>query len=154
MRRRAVLAGLAVLSAGALAWADQGTADDAKGLDANLAAWVAAFNAHDAKGVAATYAEDADMVVASGERMKGQASIEKGNAEFFAKNPKVQVRLSVLSRRFLKPDVVVEDGAWEESGHTEAGLPTRGLYTTVLVKQQGKWLAVCDRGMVPVSKKP
>jgi uncharacterized protein (TIGR02246 family) len=154
MRRREVLTGLAVLSVGALVWANQGTSDDVKGLDKNLAAWVAAYNAHDAKAVAATYAVDADMMGTSGELIKGRANIEKELAGFFAKNPNVKTKLSVVSRRFIKPDVAVEDGEWEESGHTEAGLPTKGLYTTVLVKQQGEWLSLCDRAIVPVRKKP
>ena len=71
-------------------------------------------------------------------------------AEFFAANPEVKLKLTVISRRFIKPDVLVEDGRWEESGHTQKGLPTEGLYTTVLVKQDGKWLSVCDRTIVPV----
>jgi uncharacterized protein (TIGR02246 family) len=133
------------LFVGAVAWASQGNPDDVKALDANVEAWVAAFNAHDAKALAATYAEDADSLLSTGERLKGRAAIEKSWAEFFAKNPKVKTKPTVISRRFLKPDVVV-DGEWEEWGHTQEGLPTKGLYTAVLVKQRGTWLALCERG--------
>lgn len=50
------------------------------------------------------------------------------------------------------PDVVIEDGEWEDSG-VEPGAPTNGLYTSVLVKQKDKWVIVCDRSMVPFGKK-
>src|SRR5437867_2736664 len=110
MRRHAVIrTGVAILFTGALVWAGQGTSDDAKALDDYLAGWTAAYNAHDAKALAALLAEEFDVVFTTGERVQGQrrADYEKGAAEYFAKNPKVKTKLSVISRRFLKPDVVV-----------------------------------------------
>lgn len=153
MRRHAVLlTGVAVMFAGALVWAGQGTADDAKDLDESLEAYVAGFNAHDAKAVAALYTEDADVVLPTGGRQKGRAAIEKGLAEDFAANPGLKITLSVASRRFIKPDVVMEDGTWKESGLTRQGLATQGLYAAVLVKQRETWLILCERGMVPVNE--
>jgi len=155
MRRHALWIGFALLSLGALTWASQGPADDVKGLDSTFNAWLDAFNKHDAKGLAALYAEDADVVLPSGTRLKGRAAVEKGTAEYFKNNPNVKTKNSVISRRFLKPDVAVEDGQWEDSGLTEVGLPTKGLYATLLAKLQGRWLLVCDRPMVPhAQKKP
>lgn len=155
MRRPiATLAGMAALAAGALAWAGQETSDDAKALDRALEAWTAAHNAHDPKALAALYTEDADGMFPDGRRVKGRAEIETAWAEVFGKNPKVKTSQSVISRRYLKPDVVVEDGRWEDSGHTEEGLPTRGVYIAVLVKQGGNWLLACDRGIVPSGAGP
>jgi hypothetical protein len=81
-------------------------------------------------------------------RLKGREAIEKDLAEFLAKNPNVRLKQVVRSRRFLKPDVAVIDGEWEERGHSEEGRPTKGLFTTVLVEQRGKWWFVCDRAYV------
>src|SRR5262249_40897283 len=142
---------MVVLFAGAVAWAGQGNPDDAKSLDDVVDAWTAGYNAHDAKAVAAIYTEDADLVLPLSGRLKGREAIEKDLAEFLAKNPNVRLKQAVSSRRFLKPDVAVIDGEWEERGHSEEGRPTRGLFTTVLVKLQGKWWFVCDRAYVPVS---
>lgn len=153
MRRHAVLlTGVAVLFAGAGAWAGQETADETKVLDQVLAAYGAAFNAHDAKALAALYAEDADVVLPTGVRVKGREDVEQGLADYFAANPQVEVRNTVISRRFIKPDVVMEDGEWQESGHTQKGQATKGLYTVVLVKQRGKWLIICERAMVPLGE--
>jgi uncharacterized protein (TIGR02246 family) len=139
MRRHvAVIAGVAVLFGAAALGAGQGTPDDEKALDAYLAAWDAAFNAHDAKAVAALYTEDAETVLPDGRRLKGRAGIEKDLAESFAKNPNVQTKNTLISRRFLKPDVVLEDGRWEDTGHADTDELTRGLFTTILVKQRGK----------------
>jgi len=57
-----------------------------------------------------------------------------------------------VSRKFLTPDIVIEDGKWEETGHKEVGLPKKGFYTAILVKRNGKWLVVHDRGYVPASR--
>jgi uncharacterized protein (TIGR02246 family) len=152
MRRHGVvLSAMAILFVGALAWASQGTSDETKGLDEVLGAWEAGFNSHDAKAIAATYTEDAESVIHTGERMKGRAAIEKGMATYLAANPKVKTKLAVISRRFIKPDVVVEDGRWEESGHSKEGVATKGLFSTVLVKRGGAWQAAHDVGFVPVS---
>ena len=151
MKRQALkIAGAAVLFAGVLACAAQGTLDDKKTLDEALEVWVTTFNSHDATAVALQYTDDADLMVATGERYKGRAAIEKGFAESFSKNPDVRVKLFEVSRMFLTPDIVIEDGKWEETGHKEFGMPTNGLYTAVLVKQTGNWLVVHYRGYGPV----
>ena len=149
MRRRLLtLACVVVLLAGSRATA-QGTAEDNKSLDESLKAWITAFNKHDAKATAATYADDADLMDPKGERMKGREAIEKGLADFFSKNPNVTARLSDVSRRFLTADILVEDGTWEESGHSEVGRPTKGFYSSILMKRNGKWLVVHERAWVP-----
>ena len=155
MRRQALWIGLAFVPLAALAWASQGPTDDVKGLDATFNAWLDAFNKHDAKALVALYAVDADVVLPSGTRLKGRAAIAKAMGDYFKTNPNVKTKNSVISRRFLTPDIAVEDGEWEDSGLTEVGLPAKGLYATVLAKQQGKWLLVCDRPMIPhAQKKP
>src|SRR4051812_19253841 len=130
MRRNAfILVGVTVLFAGAAAGAFQKTSGDTKALDAYLEAWDAAYNAHDATALSALYAEDADQVLVKGERFKGRTAIEKAHDDNFSKNPSIKVKNVAVSRRFVGPDLVVEDGRWETSGHTDKSLAPKGLYT-------------------------
>ena len=147
-----MVTGAAVLFAGVFACATQGALEEKKTLDEALEVWATTFDSHNAKALALEYAEDADLMVATGERYKGRAAIENGFVEFFSKNPDVRVKFSEVSRKFLTPDIVVEDGKWEETGHKEVGLPKKGFYSAVLVKRNGKWLVVHDRGYVPASR--
>jgi uncharacterized protein (TIGR02246 family) len=124
------------------------TSIDKQALDEALELWVSAFNKHDAQALAKEYTEDAEIMMPTGERIQGRTAIEKSFAENFSKNPNIRSRLSDITRRGLAPDIVVEDGTWEESGHSEPGQPTKGHYTTVLVKRNGKWLAIHERGWV------
>ena len=153
MKRQVLMVtGAAVLFAGVFACATQGALEEKKTLDEALEVWATTFDSHNAKALALEYAEDADLMLATGERYKGRAAIENGFVEFFSKNPDVRVKFSDVSRKFLTPDIVIEDGKWEETGHKEVGLPKKGFYTAILVKRNGKWLVVHDRGYVPVSK--
>jgi uncharacterized protein (TIGR02246 family) len=112
-------------------------------------AFVAAFNKGDIKAMAATYAPDADFLSAEGKRVKGRAELEKYFAKGFAENKGLKLKHSDSSIRFLKPDVAVDAGTWEITGRP-GGKATKGLYTAVWMKQDGKWLVVYDRPMVPL----
>ncbi len=112
MKRQVLrVTGAAVLFAGVFACATQGALEEKKTLDEALEVWATTFDSHNAKALALEYAEDADLMVATGERYKGRAAIENGFVEFFSKNPDVRVKFSEVSRKFLTPDIVVEDGA-------------------------------------------
>jgi uncharacterized protein (TIGR02246 family) len=145
---RTVISVLALILSVALPAVSQENPEETKALDQSLEAWVTAFNKHDAKLLTAQYAKDADLVNPAGERWKGREEIEKGFADFFRKNSKVKIKIAVTTRRFVRPDVVLEDGTWEEQRHTEKGLPAKGVYTTLLVKEQGRWISMCDRSFV------
>ena len=155
MRRPMVIpTTVAVPTAAARAGAVPGTADDEEALDAHLVARDAAFDRHDARAVAALDAEDAECVLPDGRRLQGRAAIEEDLAGGFAANPDIRTTNRVTSRRSLKPDVVIEDGEWEDAGHAVEGDPTGGLFTTVPVKRGGSWRSVGDRVMVPVGESP
>ena len=112
-------------------------------------AFVAAFNKGDIKAMAATYAPDADLLSAEGKRVKGRAGLEKYFAKGFAENKGLKLKHSDSSIRFLKPDVAIDVGTWEITGRSD-GKARKGLYTAVWMKQDGKWLVVYDRPMVPL----
>ena len=148
-----VLVGVSVLfvspaSAGEL------TAEDNKALEESLSVWIKAFNNHDAEGAANTYSVDTDVMAPDGKRFKGRDAVKNDFVDIFTKNPKIQVKLSDVSRRLLGPGVVVEDGAWEETGRAGQSMPAKGRYLSILVKQGGEWLVAHERGwvLVPVKK--
>ncbi len=70
----------------------------------------------------------------------------------FAKNPNIKTKQTLVSRRFLTRKIVVENGRWDDTGHTDKQQSRSGLYTAVLIKKDGKWRVLCDRGSVPVKK--
>lgn len=111
--------------------------------------FVAAFNRGDIKAMAASYAPDCDFLSAEGQRVKGRDALEKYFAKGFAESKGLQLKHTHSSRRFLTPDVAIDDGAWEITGRPE-GKPSKGLYTAILMKRDGQWLVVYDRPMVPV----
>ena len=144
-RRNPTLVGMVLLFISTAAFAGELTATDKKGLDESLEKWITSFNKHDATAVAKTYTEDTDLMGPDGTRFKGRAAVQKYYAEFFSKNPNVKSKISGVSRRVLAPGVIVEDGTWEERGHSEAGQPTKGLYCAILVKKNGEWIVVHER---------
>jgi len=132
------------------------TADpaDEKAIRERNEAFVAAFNKGDIKAMAATYAPDADFLSAEGRRVKGRAELEKYFAKGFAESKGLKLKHSDSSIRFLKPDVAVDVGTWEITGRPE-GQATKGVYTAVWMKLDGKWFVVYDRPMVPLQpRKP
>jgi uncharacterized protein (TIGR02246 family) len=147
-RQLLALIGGVLLFGTAAVTAQQRTAEDEQGLNNALEIWVRAYNEHDAKALAQEYTEDADVMFPSGEKVKGREAVEKGFAASFSKNPNVRTRLSDVTRTSLTPDIVIEDGTWEESGLSDPSAPTKGYYTSVLVRRNGKWLVVHERGWV------
>jgi uncharacterized protein (TIGR02246 family) len=112
-------------------------------------AFVTAFNRQDIKAMAATYAPDADFLSAQGKGVKGRAELAKYFAKGFAENEGLKLKHSDSSIRFLKPDVAIDVGTWEITGRL-GGKATKGFYTAIWVKHDGKWLVVYDRPMVPM----
>jgi uncharacterized protein (TIGR02246 family) len=133
---------------------DQADPADEKAIRERNEAFVAAFNKGDIQAMAATYAPDADFLSAEGKRVKGRAELEKYFAKGFAENKGLKLKHSDSLIRFLKPDVAVDVGTWEITGRPE-GKATKGFYTAVWMKHDGKWLVVYDRPMVPLQpRKP
>lgn len=122
--------------------------DVLKELDSLQDRYIALFNSHDAKALAMEYSEDTNVVYTDGIHISSRKEMEASLTENFKKNPKVTTKLSILKRTLLAEHIVLEDGTWEEAGHSEPGLPTKGMFTTVFVKKNGKWLIVHDRAWV------
>jgi uncharacterized protein (TIGR02246 family) len=113
-------------------------------------AYLEAFNRGDASAVAAFYAADADFIPETGEPVRGRADIEKGLTQMFARAKKIEMQVTPGGHRFVTPELVICDGAWEVIG-SRLDRPARGRYFSVLVKRDGRWLILCHRSMVPIS---
>ena len=113
---------------------------------------VVAFNEGDAKAIAAYWTRSADFVGPLGEVDKGRGEIERGHAEFFADNKGIKLKLKTTTRRFLRRNLVIEDGTFELSNVSDKGVHKKGRYTDIWVKQRGRWLIAATRLMVPAAQ--
>ena len=113
-------------------------------LKASAAAFEKAFNASDAKAIAAQFTENAEAVDDEGNILEGRANIEARFAELFKDFPKARIVVELTSLRQLGPDIAVEDGySTTTLSPDEPG--SRGPYTVVHVKRDGKWLIASVR---------
>jgi uncharacterized protein (TIGR02246 family) len=144
---RLVLAALVILAAAGTATAQQpkaaasdpaASADEQK-IKEGVTAFVEQFNAHKADGVAALFAPDARMVFRDGTEVNGRDEIKQSFEEAFAASPKSAISVVVDSIRFLTPDVAVEEGFTSNFPDGET-LTSRGRYTVVHLKKDGRWL--------------
>jgi uncharacterized protein (TIGR02246 family) len=107
--------------------------------------FVGAFNRHDAGGWAMPFGEDGDFTNVSGLTRRGRKEVEERFKGLFA-GPLKDAHRTVTVRhiRFVKPDVVAADAEWALTGSRAADgseNPVRkGIFTWVMVKQDGKWM--------------
>jgi uncharacterized protein (TIGR02246 family) len=106
--------------------------------------FVASFNRHDAHGWAAPFAEDGDFTNVAGLTKHGREQVEERFKELFAGPLKNSHRTATVRHlRFAKPDVAFADAEWALEGSTASDgsvNPVRkGIFTWVMVKQDGTW---------------
>ena len=106
--------------------------------------FVAAFNRHDAHGWAMPFAEDGDFTNVSGLTKHGRSQLEERFKELFNGPLRNSHRTATVRHiRFAKPDVAFADAEWALEGSLAADgsvNPVRkGIFTWVLIKQQGRW---------------
>lgn len=128
------------LMLGMLVLARVEAADEAasKELEATIAKYVAAYNAGTVEPVMAFWAEDADFVDIRGRFHQGRDLIAALFRRGFANNPGRKASFSLAARKFLTPDVAMDDGILELS--SPDGEKDRGRYTVVWTKTSGKWI--------------
>jgi uncharacterized protein (TIGR02246 family) len=113
--------------------------------------WIAFHDSDDAGALAETYAPDADYVGIDGQVLRGRDAIIAMYAGVFAQLQGNKAKISSSSRRVVAPDIVIDDGTWEVIGVLPPGAPTKGHYTTLFAKFEGRWRILCARTMVPVT---
>jgi uncharacterized protein (TIGR02246 family) len=107
--------------------------------------FVGAFNRHDAHGWAQPFAEDGDFTNVSGLTRHGRKEVEERFQGLFAGSLKIAHRTATVRHiRFVKPEVVAADAEWELVGSLAAdgseNPVRRGIFTWVMVKQEGRWM--------------
>ena len=110
-----------------------------------VARFIDAFNHHDAQGWAAPFLEDGDFTNVTGLTLRGRSKVEERFRGLFAGPLKDAHRsATVRHTRFVRPDVAAVDAEWELVGSKAADgqeNPVRkGMFTWVMVKQNGQWM--------------
>ncbi|SRR6266487_142454 len=122
--------------------ASVGNSADEAGVRANVAAFEAAWNKRDVAGVLATYAPDADFVFFDGPLIAGRDALRTSlETSMSTASPTMRITLTVTNVRFPGRDVAIADtiARFNEGDVRE----NRG--TSVLVRQDGRWLVVALR---------
>jgi len=126
---------------GLLVWTSQARAADeaaAKELQATIDMYVAAYNAGSIDQVMALWAENSDFVDIRGRFHEGRDLIAALFRRGFANSPGRKLSLTNAARKFLAPDVAMDDGILELT--SPDGDKDRGRYSVVWTKVNGKWL--------------
>lgn len=113
--------------------------DEEKAIRALVDAFTKAFNAGDAAAAAATFTEDALVILEDGSRTEGREQITAQLAAAFADAPGDTIAIEPIEYRFLAPDTVLEHGTTTITPPGGAA-PERTKYSVVYVKKAGHWL--------------
>ncbi len=141
---------LTTISASLLALGNSSSAQPAGGgpedaaLRNRATAFVAAFNQGDAKAVAGFWTQDGDFVNDAGHEIKGRQALEDAYRTLFAEAKGAKLKISPGTRRFARPDVLVEDGTTEVTA-ADGQATSTATYTAVLIKENGQWLLASVR---------
>ncbi|HMK35271.1 MAG TPA: SgcJ/EcaC family oxidoreductase [Desulfomonilaceae bacterium] len=111
MMRLALFIIIAVLNAGPILAQNTGTdAKEETAIRRGVESYVQAFNQGDAKAFAGFWADNAEYITPSGERLKGRDKIEKAFKQFFSNNKGAQVNVHISGIRFPRANEAVEEG--------------------------------------------
>jgi uncharacterized protein (TIGR02246 family) len=101
--------------------------------------FAAAFAKGDASAVAALWTEQGEYQDDRGVLLRGPTDIAKAFAAVFKEHSGNRVEVRPASIRFLARDAAIEEGLMRNLP-AGAGLPTSTLYSTLLVREDGRWL--------------
>jgi uncharacterized protein (TIGR02246 family) len=137
---------LLALAASSLA-AQDATVEQA--LDALAQKYTEAWKAGDPAGCASIYSDDADVVDFMGMSAKGKSAIQESLTKTLDTYPGSSIQIVRTGIHVVSPEVVVSDGTWEITGAPAAeGVPSKGFYTVVAVRQGDAWQLVAGRTKV------
>lgn len=128
---------LGVLPGATAAGENAGAASDVAAIRAAVDSYVAAYNRRDAKAVAAHWSESGQWVSPSGERIEGNAAIQREMETLFAENPDQKLEVIDPTIRLISPDVAMEEGKVRVSQPGEA--PEDSTYVAIHAKKNGQW---------------
>jgi uncharacterized protein (TIGR02246 family) len=111
-----------------------------------VAEYTEAWNKHDGRALSMFYAQDGDLVSATGSKSKGRVEIEKAVARDFSSRSQAGKRTATIqSVRVIKPGVALADVAFETVG--APGAEGKGYSTLIMTKQDGRWWIAAQREM-------
>ncbi|MFN7737169.1 MAG: YybH family protein [Pirellula sp.] len=110
---------------------------DRGAISASIDAYVAAFNRGDAKALTELWTPGGELVLETGERVQGSASIQKHFAEYFAGTKGVKLELVEPKIEFQSPSVAVEKGVARVIS-PDSGVEST-TYTAVHIKTANGW---------------
>jgi uncharacterized protein (TIGR02246 family) len=143
--QRTILAGLVGLGGLAMLFGQTPAADADKEIQAVTDSYTAAFNKGDLDGFLAHFAADADYVDQEGKQHRGKAELAELFKRTLADEKGRQLKTTISSIRFLRPDVAIADGTAELAAAD--GSTDSGGFTAVWTKTAGKWLLSCVRDL-------
>ena len=137
MRKRLILAVMAVLCLGDGVFADQSADEEA--IRENARKYVEAFNRRDATTMASMWSPEAVyMDPTTGEGVVGREAIAEQFNHAFAEAEDAKLEVTIDSIDFVSPNVAIEKGAAIVS--YEDYEPEKTTYTAVHVQRDGQWL--------------
>lgn len=119
------------------------------------AEFTAAWNAHDPKKMASFWALDGDTVEPDGMAAKGRPEVEKhfGDEQATAFKSS-ELKLTIDSVWFITENVALVDGTYVVLNALDPNgqqlPPRKGLVTSMLLKENGKWHVAASRSMIPI----
>jgi uncharacterized protein (TIGR02246 family) len=112
---------------------------DEKALQERNKALVEAFDRGDAAALAEFWTPDGDYMDELGHLYKGRQAIKESFEKLFSTEKGSRLKIHRTAFRFARPDLAIGDGIMEVLPLRDAP-PTAARFTTVMVKQDGKWL--------------
>jgi uncharacterized protein (TIGR02246 family) len=137
MRRTFLITALGLALLG-LALGRAKATDEEKEVGAAIGSYTAAFNQGDLDRILAHFATDADYVDENGKQFKGKVSLAEVLKQSLANLKGQQIKTSVTSLRFLRPDVAIVDGKADII--TPDGPSDLGRFTAIWTKTGSQWL--------------
>ncbi len=103
------------------------------------AAYLEAVNRGDLNAIKALWTTDGNLIDESGQSTNAQQMQRPASAGSEPARVPVELNTRTDSIRFVTPDVAIEDGT-SELASAPQGTATKGRYSVVWVKRDGKWL--------------
>jgi uncharacterized protein (TIGR02246 family) len=114
--------------------------------------YVDARDKMDERAIDALFTSDADQLVSTGEWRKGRKEVVRGTLAS-SQSSAGKRTITVVSVRFLAPNVALADGRYEISGL--AGAESRKMWTAlVLTRGSDGWRIAAIRNMLPAAGAP
>ena len=115
--------------------------------EAIVDAFAAAWNAHDGSAFGRLYADDADWVMAGGDRLKDRAAIQAAlTREHSSWARRTVLKATDVAVRELDRERAIVMFKWEVTSESDAGAqPRRGNTVLIAAKHAERWLIIAGQ---------